>query len=487
MSKEQFSPQFKLWTEEQCHMIHLATLEVLEQTGVMVYENESLHLLKGAGCLVKENLVKFPPALIEWAITNAPERIVLADTNGKRTVFLEDSVVTYGMGNDCPWFYDSNKEAIRPSVLSDVEKAAKVADVLQNIDFVGSLALASDVSVELSDLYHFKALRLHTKKPILGSTLDVHVLKAMIQMAVISSGSLDEFKRNPNFVVYCEPTSPLIHTQDALEKLLVCAHYGVPVTYAPAPMAGGTGPITLAGALVLGNAECLSGLVIHQLKKCGSPFILACLAGPLDMKTTIAPYGDPFVNLIGVAVGAMGRFYKLPSYGMSGCTDACVTDLQASIEGAFSIFASALGGTNLIHDNGYTGNGMIGNLEYLVMTDEIIDMTRHFMRGIQINDETVPLDLIDEVGPGGNYLLSQHTLKHFRKETWYPKYMNRSHFKKWLAEGGKDMGLKVHEKVIDILAETGRNGISDQEIEEFDRIIACEEKRIQKTPRRVRG
>ncbi|KUO51071.1 MAG: hypothetical protein APF76_16380 [Desulfitibacter sp. BRH_c19] len=485
--RAQYSPQFTLWTEDQCHMIHHATFEILEQTGVMVYEKEALHLLKGAGCLVKGNLVRFPPALVSWAIDSAPERIVLADTDGKRTVFLEDGVVSYGMSNDCPFFYDPNNQSIRPSILSDVEKAAMVADDLDNIDFVGSLVLASDVTVGLSDLYHFRALRLHTKKPILGSSLDVHVLNAMIQMGVISSGSIEEFKRNPNFAVYCEPTSPLIHSQNSLERLLICAEYGVPVTYAPAPLSGGTGPATLAGTFVLGNAECLSGLVIHQLKRCGSPFIFSCLAGPLDMKTTIAPYGDPFVNIISAAVGAMGRFYKLPSYGMSGCTDACVTDLQAAIEGTFSIFASALGRTNLVHDNGYTGNGMIGNLEYLVMTDEIIDMTKHFMKGIQVNEETVPLDLIDEVGPGGNYLLSNHTLKHFKKETWYPKYMNRSHYKKWLEEGGKDMGLKVHERVLNILKNTDRNGIADREIEELDRVIMDEEKRIKKTRTEIRG
>jgi trimethylamine--corrinoid protein Co-methyltransferase len=477
--------RFTLWTEEQCNMINNAALEILERTGVMIYESESLSLLEGAGCLVKDNLVKYPSALVSWAINSAPERIVLANTDGKRTIFLEGNRVSYGMSNDCPWFYDSYQKKIRPAVFSDVEHAAIVADTLDNIDFVGSLALASDVTMELTDLYHFKALRMHTKKPILGSALDANVLKAMIQMGIVSAGSEEEFRRNPNFAIYCEPTSPLVHSQNSLEKLLICAEYGVPVTYAPAPLAGGTGPATLAGSLALGIAECLSGLVIHQLKRKGSPFILSCLAGPLDMKTTIAPYGDPFVNLISVAVGAMGSYYKLPTYGMSGCTDACTNDLQASIEGTFSIFASALAGTNLVHDNGYTGNGMIGNLEYLIMLDEIIDMTKHYMKGIEINDDTVPLDLIDKVGPGGNYLLTDHTLKYFKQETWYSQYMNRKHFKRWLEEGGNSLGDKIHEKVLELLSQPGRNGISNKQINEIDRILLEEEERNKKTRKRL--
>lgn len=483
----QVSPEFTLWTEDQCHILHLATLEILERTGVLVYEEESLKMLKDAGCLVKDKLVKFPPALVEWAIKSAPERCVLATTEGKRTVFLEHNVANYGMGNDLPWFYDSRSKEIRTARISDVEDAAKVADTLEHIAFVGSLALPADVTTQLSDLYNFRAMRQYTKKPILGSTFDVHITRAMIEMGVVSAGGYAEFRRNPNFAVYCEPTSPLVHTREALEKLLLCAAYGVPVTYAPAPMSGGTGPVTMAGTLALGNAECLSGLVIHQLKSKGAPFIMACVAGPLDMQTTVALYADPMVALWQMAVGALGRYYHLPSYGMSGCTDSCVTDLQAALEATHNILAAMWSGTNLIHDNGYMGSGMIGNLEYLVMTNEIIGEVKHFMRGIAINAETLPLDLIDEIGPGGHYLTAEHTMKYFRQETWYPRYMNRKHFLLWAKEDQKNMGQKLNEHVLDVLGQDVRNGISAKELQELDRIIAEQEERVKKSNSNYKG
>jgi len=479
----QISPQLDFWTDDQCNTIHLAALEILERTGVKVYEEESLKLLKDAGCLVKENLVKYPAALVEWAIKSAPERIVVSSTDKKRSLFLQKNTANYGMCNDCPWFFDTRTQDIRTSLLSDVEDAAKVADVLDNIDFVGSLALASDVTVELTDLYQFRAMRKYTKKPILGSTLDKFVMQAMIDMAIVSAGSTEEFKRNPSFVVYTEPTTPLVNTQEALEKLLICADYGVPVTYAPGPMSGATSPITLAGTVALGIAESLSGLVIHQLRKKGAPFILACLAGPMDLSTTVGLYGDPLVAVFNAASGAMGNFYKLPTYGMSGTVDACVLDLQAAMEATFSIATAAWSGTNLIHDNGYTGSGMIGNLEHLVMTDEIISSCKRFMQGISFNEETLATEVIHDVGPGGHYFMSEHTLKYFKQETWYPRFMHRKHYSLWQKSDGKDMGQKMHEMVLSLLNSPECNGVSPGELDEMDRIIAEQEARVKNSGR----
>lgn len=480
-SNHQISPQFMFWSEDQCHILHLATLEILERDGVMVYEEEALKLLKKAGCTVKDNLVKFPPDIVDWAIQHAPERCVLASADGERTIFLEDNMVSYGMGNDLPWFFDSRTDNIRTSKLSDVEDAAKVADVLENIDFVASLALASDVTSELVDLYHFKAMRTYTKKPILCSSLDTHALRAIIEMGIVSAGSADEFRRSPNFAIYAEPTSPLIHSKEAIEKLLLCAEYGVPITYSSGVMSGATGPVTLAGSLVVGNAETLSGLVIQQLRRKGAPFIYGIVAAPMDMNTTICLYGGPEVPLFHMAVGAMGRYYKLPTYGISGYTDACVLDLQAAIEATFSIVAAAWSGTHLVHDNGYTGNGLIGNLEHLAMTDEIIEMTKHLMRGVAVNEETIPIDLIHEVGHGGHFLLTDHTMKHFKKETWYPRYMNRKHFLTWQKDDGKDMRQKLKDRILEIIAQDNRNGVSDKELSDMDLIILENEKRIEKS------
>ena len=474
----QLRPQFDFWTEDQCLRLHQATLEVLERTGVKVLEEESLSLLKEAGCLVKEELVRIPPSLVEWAIRSAPERIVLSSADGKRSIFLEENTVSYGLGNDLPYFYDPRHDEIRPSRLQDVKNVSLVADKLDNIDFIASLALASDVTEELADLYHFKALRSYCQKPILASATGVDVLRSIYELGLITAGNKEEFRRSPNFAIYAEPTSPLIHSSEALKKLLFCAEMGIPITYASGVMSGATGPVTLAGSLVQGNAECLSGLIIHQLKQQGAPFILGIVAAPMDMQTTICLYGGPEVPLYHMAVGELGRYYGIPSYGISGCSDACLLDEQAAVEATFSIAAAAWSGTNLIHDNGYLGNGMIGNLEYLVMVDEIIDMTKHFMRGIEVNERTVPLDLIDEVGPGGHFLTADHTFRYFQEETWYPEYMNRAPFQDWLQKGKVLMEDLLKDRVQELLKEESQLQFNSSQLEEIDRIIEAEEKRV---------
>jgi len=479
----QKSLDFSFWSDDQCQMMHSASIEILERVGVQVQDKEALKLLKKAGCLIKDDLVRIPGALVQWALASAPRRITLANAAGKRVCVLEDKRINFAMCNDCVWFYDSRTRQIRRARLSDAEDAAKVADTLDQIDLVSSLSLAGEVTIGLSDLYQFRAMRQHTTKPILSSALSRSSLEALIEMAIVSAGSPEEFRMNPNIVVYCEPISPLIHIEDGLQKLQLCADHGVPVVYAPAPLSGATAPVSPSGCFALSLAEALSGLVVHQLRKPGAPFILAGLAGPLDMKTMVAVYADPLVSLYNAATGAMGRFYGIPTYGTSGTTDSCLNDIQAAMENTFSIVMSALSGMSLIHDNGYTGSGMIGNLESLLMNNEIITMAKQYMRGIEVSEETVPLALIDEIGPGGHYLLAEHTMKHFKSETYYPRYMNRKGFLLWQSEDGTDMGDKLNAGVLKLLEQKGAGGIADRQLAELDRIILQQEKRLAQAPK----
>lgn len=467
----QESPELQLWTEDQCYMLHLASLEILERTGVVIQNTEALKLLKDAGCTVKENLVRFPANVIKWAVNSAPERCVLATTDGERTVNLEHNVVNFGMGDGSPLFFDSRNQCIRDSKLADVEDAAKVANKLENIGVVGPLALALDTDIELADLYQFKASRTYTKKPYISSFRNSCVMKAAIDMGVASSGNLENFKRNPNLVAYMESTSPLTHSQGTLEQLLIAAEYGIPVVYASRLIAGSTGPANIVSSLAQANAECLSGLVVHQLKKKGSPFIMSMVTVPLDSDGVNAVIGDPGVSLSQASSGILGRYYKIPTYGVSGCTNAFTLDVQAAMEATFSIAAAAWGGINLAGGNGYMGNRKIGNLEHLIMANEIIGMTRHFMRGVEVSEETIPIDLIDEVGPGGQFLTTEHTMKHFRAETWYPCYMNRQHYQNWLKEDGKDMRQKLNTRVLAVLSSNNEDGVSQRELDEMARII----------------
>jgi trimethylamine--corrinoid protein Co-methyltransferase len=344
--------------------------------------------------------------------------------------------VYYGLGTDLPNFVDLYTGEIRASVLADLENVSKIVQRSDNLDFIAPLGLASDVPQELADLEHLKALHAYCDKPAWVTATDYGNMKAIIDMAAISAGGVEKLRNNPSIGVYTEPISPLVNSKEALQKLLLCAEYGIPVTYASGIMAGATGPATLAGTIALGNAEGLAGLVMHQLKRRGSPFIYGNVCSSMDMSTMVNLYGGPEQPLMHAFTAKFGRFYDIPSYGTGGCSDSHTLDAQAGMEAVFSNFAAGLAGANLVHDNGYLGSGLVGSYEMLLFCNESIGAIKRFFKGIDISAESLALDLIHEVGPAGEFLSDEHTLRHFRNETWHSKFMDRGQFTAW-ERGGK--------------------------------------------------
>ena len=228
----------------------------------------------------------------------------------------------------------------------------------------------------------------------------------------------------------------MTHYDPGVDKLLFCAETGIPVIYYPAPQAGGTSPVTLAGAIVQGNAESLSGLVLAQLARAGSAFVYGALATVLDMKTTVFSYGAPEMSLMAAAMAQMAQHYRLPFFGTAGCSDAKYPDPQAAAEAALSCLTSSLSGANLVHDSGWLDHGCVASPAYMVLVHELIGMVNRFARGIPVNDDTLAVDLIDKIGPGGNFLEDEHTYEHFR-DVWYSDLFDRSIHARWLERGGK--------------------------------------------------
>lgn len=469
---------YEYLSEQDLNKIHLASLEILERTGVLVWDDEALQLLKDAGAYVDDHRVRIPTWLVEKALSTAPSRIPFCNVDGSRVIQLYRDNVCFGLGTDLPVFTDPYTGEIRSTVLKDVENVAKVAQEAKNIDFVASLGLASDVDNQVVDLYHLKTIRSYCNKPNWVTATDYGNMKALIDMAAINAGGYEELRRRPTIGLYGEPVTPLTNSKEATQKLLLCAEYGIPVTWASGIMGGATGPVTLAGTLALGNAEGLSGLVIHQLKNPGAPFIYGNVASIMDMKTSISCYGGPELPMMHMAVGQLGRFYDLPSYGTGGCTDSNVLDAQTGMEYMYSNMCAALSGTNLVHDNAYLGSGLLGSLESILFSSEVIGCIKRMQDGIEINDETLCLDLIDQVGPGGQYVDKKHTFKNFKKEAWFPEYLNRNQYQQWTIEGKRNVKEKINDAVIEII-EADRNPILNEEtIKAYDEIIQRREREI---------
>jgi len=301
-------------------------------------------------------------------------------------------------------------------------------------------------------------------------------LSDIYDMAVAVRGSAENFRRNPFIMLYTEPTSPLQHTREVLEELLFCAEEGIPLIYVSGPVMGGTAPVTLAGTLIISNVEFLSGLVIAQLKQKGAPVIYGGDSTPMDMRTTVDLYSGPAAFLNRIAVKEIASYYDLPDFNTGGFTDSKILDQQAAIEASMSLLRAGLAGSNLIHDIGYVESGLTACWESIVMADEIIDEIKLILKGIEVNEETSALDIIDKIGPGGHFLEEKHTLKHF-KEIWYPKLINRDVYENWVRNGSKSLGEVLNEKVKWILENHKPEPLSEEVKGKIKKILEKVEKK----------
>lgn len=439
-------------TKDQLNLIHLATIHVLEKTGVGVYEAEAYRLLLDAGCTASGSTVRIPEHLVAEALKTAPKTVTLQGRGKGKTLRLEDKRVHFGLGSSTTNVIDLETGERRLSTKQDVGNAVRLADALPNIDFVMSLCSALDTTKDVADRHEVEAMLTNTEKPIIAITFGREGAKDAIKMVRLVTGD-EPKKAKPVITLYSEPIAPLQHDATYTGNLIEFAKAGLPVVYGPCDQAGATSPATLAGTLVQANAEVLSGLVIHQLVGRGAPFIYGVISSIMDMKTTVMSYGAPEFTLINAGAAQIAQLYGLPFFGTGGITDAKVADGQAVAEAALSLGMAALTGTNLIHDIGYVESGLTGCFEMIVICDELAGMASRIIQGIEVNDETLAVDVIDKVGPGGTFLAEEHTLEFFQREHWVPRLMNRQRRGPWSRSGGKDLMYLARETAMRILKE----------------------------------
>lgn len=458
---------FKILDNKELDELHFSSLELLERTGINIHHEEAIKLLNQAGAKVNGKRVKIPSSLVKQALNTVPERVVVSNRTGERKIFLEKGKTYFGTGSDLKYTIDIYNQKKKNTVLEDIKNAALLCDYLENIDFIMSYGLASNVKANTGELHQFYAMiQNNCSKPMIITSfeMDFEVLKALYEIACIVAGGETELRNNPFIVLYGQFISPFEHNKDGLERLLFCAEKGIPIIYVPTVMAGASGPATMAGSLALANAETLTGIVISQLKSKGAPFIFGGCVTPFDMREAVIPYGAPEWSINDVVLAQLARYYNLPVFGTGGCSDSPIVDEQAAIEGTFSVLLGALAGTNLIHDVGYLERGLTGDLSYLVMMDEVIGMTKRVLQGIEVNNSTLVLDLINKVGPGGHFTEKKHTYDNFKKETWYPDLIKRK-------GQDKSMKFRAREKAKKILENNEAKPVSNLKNKEIKNII----------------
>ncbi|TGE37995.1 trimethylamine methyltransferase [Desulfosporosinus fructosivorans] len=445
------STMMKIFTDAQCQELVLAAEEAMWRTGTDFYDKESLEILKKAGCWVDGKRVRIPAHITERALRSCQKHVVLCNSRtGARELFVEGNNAYFGSGPCTPFtrnpFTNERHRATRQSV----GWATKVLDALPNIDYAMSLGIVQDVPLLVSDRHEFEQQILHTEKPIITVCVDAWGQADVIKMAEIVAGGEEELRKNPFICLYAEPISPGMHCLEAAQKLVMGAKKGLPTIYTPCIMAGGTAPATMAGVMVQGLCESLSGLVLSQCTREGAPFIMGGVYTILDMGTTIFSYGAPELHLLLAGLADVAHYLNIPMFGTAGCTDSCIIDEQAGIEAALSIAMTNMSGANLNHDTGYSEYGTTSNLDLVVIADEVLGMARRLTSGIRVDQETLALEVIERVGPGGSYANDDHTDEH-AEENYAPRLVNRAARNIWEKSGGKTLTQVANEKVRDII------------------------------------
>lgn len=469
------TPQFRLLSDSQIEELHLATLQILERTGIAFNCQEAIELLDGAGADVSnQNRIKIPSYLVDQALRAAPKAITLYTREGDCAMVLNGTEPHFGSAAACQEHLDPYTRKRRATYVDDIADTTRVFDALPNLEFHFTGSAHPTIPGSIADKVAIFQALLNTSKPVGYSLNDAASLREIIEVCSIIAGSEEKFREKPFLIGSAEPVTPLTQDKDAVEKSLLCAEKGIPNTVYGFQMAGATTPATWPAELAIANAEALSQLVVIQLKKPGAPVIYGGMPSIIDMRTTIGCYGAPELAFNVAALTELCHYYGLPMLGTAGCTDADVIGAQAAAEITYQIITSVLSGADLVHDIGLMYHASLTSPELLVFCNEIIDMVKISMGGIEINEDTLPLDLIERVGPGGNYISEKHTLKHFRK-FWAPEIFDRNVVR---GEDTKNCEEMLREKTIKLIETHQPKQLPDGVLKELKKIEAGWLKRV---------
>jgi len=445
-------PRTTFLSREEIEAIHNASLQVLEKTGIKVMSETALDILKKGGAKVDHgaNRVTIPRQLVNETLKMAPKTI------------------TYGATGDPPFMMDWKTGQRRYSTAEDVANCAVIADYLDHVRVVWRMATATDVPAPTQYIVGMCIILSNTEKHCEGGMLSAKQARYAIEIATAIVGDSKRLKEKP--IVSCVqcPFSPLTYDKGIAEGAIELGKAGIPVVLYPLPLSGATGPATPAGTMVVANAEVLGGLVIQELASPGAPVVYSAGAGTVNFHT-----GEELVSpenpLMQLGLGQLACYYGLPHarpvfYGTSR-----LLSRQSSHHTVEALITNML--TEPVADIVYGMGGLEGTTspEGTVIDNEIVDYALRFAQGIEVNEDTLAVDVIDKVGPGGHFLGEKHTLNHFR-ERWMPR-LDMDSLETWEKEGIKSLGDLAHEKVKEILATHKPSPLPEDVDREISRIL----------------
>jgi trimethylamine--corrinoid protein Co-methyltransferase len=444
--------QYQPLSDEDVRKVCRAAFAILERTGFVVEEEHALELFKTAGVRVAGKRVRLSSMFIEDIIDRTPKCILLAGRANRHDIVLEGNRVYIGSGGAALKVMENG--VVRDACLRDVALFARLVDALDNIHFYLVPVYPAELGSGEVDINTFYNAISNTTKHVQAGVYSIQGIRDVIEMAELIGGGKNSLRARP-FVSFITSwmISPLRFNLKVTKLLIECCRKRMPVVLSSAPMAGVTAPVTLAGLLAQLTAEQLAGISLTQLVSPGTPVISGPVPAIADMRTGGYLAGTPEMGLLNAAISQVLHSYGLPLYNSSGMTDSKIGDMQAGFEKAMSLVVDALAGANYIHHAaGLLENMSTVSAEQFVIDNEIIGMALRVLRGIEVNDETLAVDVIDRVGPGGNYLMEDFTIHHMRGEFFYPSsVISRELRALWESQGKSDAWERAYKRTVDIL------------------------------------
>jgi len=347
-------------------------------------------------------------------------------------------------------YLDPRGRSVVPFTLEATAESTRLADALPNIDFVATPGVtrpSDDLPLQVVNQSEFLAMVTNTTKPLMPLIAGGPELADVYEMAELVAGGADALRDRPFLVPYLNSVSPMLFNPETLDKLFVAVDRGMPVCCQAAPQVGATGPVTIAGTLVVAAAETLVGLVLAQLRRPGTRFVSGTVPFVMDMRFGTVTAGGPDGVRFTLAMGQLCRRWGLPMVGMSFGGDAKDADEQAALETGFYGFGTVLAGVDLVFDAGCVEGGLLFSPELLAIADELVGMTRRAVEPIEVTDETIALDVTRGVGVGNVFLGEPHTLQHFR-ELWSPRLLSWEGRLQWETAGSTTLRERARERVL---------------------------------------
>ena len=462
-------------SESEIRAIHQATVDILNDCGLMVGSEKMFSLLAEKGVPVdrERRIARFSRALLEDALAKVPPRFEVFDRQGRSCYELGDGVSKIAAGHNAVFWVDSDTGATRPSTVADVEQFSRICERLECIDMIGIPVMPQDVPEPRATLlYGARAVIQNSRKPIFFSTDNARTNRAVIELA--RTAFAGDFRSQVYGIAQLSPTSPLFLEEGVCEAILDTVTTAVPLAILPEPNAGVSAPYTLAGLLTVNNAECLATLAIIQLLKPGHKVLYANSWTTTDMRTGAALVGSTETSICRIAGAQLARFYRVPSHTTAPNSDNHAHDEQNAWEKTYSTFCSVAAGNDLVVNCGMFATGLTCSHEQLIMDEEISAMSRRIAQGVLVNDETIAADLVKAIGPRGSYLTCEHTLKHLRSGEFLPPRVSvRGPLSAWQAQGAPNSYQLARRKARELAAGPGcpvdpaRAAALDQIIRDF--------------------